>query len=454
MGGCFSYLKAPRKNPLPGDPGDARIRAVVPMHGSFDMLFSLYPNGLLKFFWTTALLTAGYMGNFSGLLMNVLYTAINQELTGLQKLYAVLNVLLKMTSIITKVSDRLAYIYGIVMERRKAEVEYARQYLKVRSARYWCDQEYDGVVEHPITAPILILAGWNDDLFNPNEGLMAYQYAEGPKRIIMTSHGHLGCYPGPYPVPAMGSPDGPYLMKQVDMWFDRFLKGVNNGVDTGPPVTFYKGGAPTNFAQAAAYPMPGTGQVSYYLGGMGTLRTSKPVVSSGSDFLMNIGITGSLSLFYFQDAPQLMGGQTMDIPCRVDLGKIPLTETGFTSGALKQDTTIMGVPRFEAFYKSSSDCTQLVPWLYEVTPDGKETLVSRGWFEGYNKKPGTLMSTNGPVEMQACYHRFKAGSRIRLKVGTADLISCWPHWAPDFIHLQRRAGAASRVILPVVPNMD
>lgn len=43
MGGVHSFLIAPRQNPGPGDPGDPRVRAVVPMHGGADLLCSIYP---------------------------------------------------------------------------------------------------------------------------------------------------------------------------------------------------------------------------------------------------------------------------------------------------------------------------------------------------------------------------------------------------------------------------
>ncbi len=464
MGGCFSYLMAPRKDPRPGDPGDERIRAVVPMHGSFDLQFSLYPNDVLKFFWVTSLMATTYMGELSGFMMNMLAISMDERSDGWQKMYAVIDAVWKLVPPITSVNDDLPYVYGIAMQRRMEDEEFARSWLKQRSARYWCDEEYDGVVEHPITAPILILAGWNDDLFYANEGLMAYEYTEAPRRIIITNHGHLGCYPGPYPVEGLGSPESAWVMEQVDRWFDRYLKGVDNGVEDEAPVAFYRDRAPEDYGEAGAYPLPDTEQVSLYLGGRGAngcgrLTAAAPAASFGYDFMVNIGITGSLSLFYFQDAPQLMGGEAMDIPYRMELLELPFTETGYLSEPLEGDITIMGPPLFEPYYQSSSVFGQLIPWIYEVTPDGEEILVSRGFYEGHNHeglddagKVWKLMSPQAPVEMQACYHRFPAGSRIKLEVATADLISCWPHWGFSFIFLQRRADAASRIILPVVPN--
>jgi putative CocE/NonD family hydrolase len=458
MGGCFSYLIAPREDPRPGDPGDPRVRTVVPMHGSFDLLFSLYPNDTLKFFWATALLATSYMGNLSGFMMKILSLSMDENSGGWQKMYAIIGALWDLMPPVNNVTTELPYIYGIVSQRRYDEEEYARAFFKRRSARYWCDEEYDGVVEHPFIVPMLILAGWNDDLFFANEGLMAYSSAEAPKRIIITNHGHLGCYPGPYPGGIEGSPESAWVMEQVDMWFDHYLKGIENGIDEGPGVFFCHGGDPTDFEEAATYPLPGTDGVSLYLGrdegGAGSLDASEPRGSSQPDFLLNIGITGSLSLFYFQDAPQLMGGEVMDIPRRIKFFEIPFTERGYISEPLTGDVTIMGPPSLKMYYQGSAPFIQLIPWLYEVAPDGTETLVSRGFYEGRNYENPWSMKDTGekPVEMQACYHRFAAGSRIKLEISTADLITCWPVWNFGFILLHHAEGAASRLILPVVPD--
>ncbi len=464
MGGCFSYLMAPRKDPRPGDPGDERIRAVIPMHGSFDLQFSLYPNDVLKFFWVSGLLATTYMGELSGFMLNMLAISMDERSDGWHKLYAIIGAMWKLIPPITSCSDDLPYVYGIAMQRRVEDEGFARDWLKRRSARYWCDEEYDGVVEHPITAPILILAGWNDDLFYANEGLMAYEYTQAPRRIIITNHGHLGCYPGPYPVEGLGSPESAWVMEQVDRWFDRYLKGVENGVEDEAPVAFYRDRTPGDYGEAEAYPVPGTERLSLYAGGAGAngcggLSTVEPGTSFGWDLLVNTGLTGSVSLPYFQDAPQLMGGEVMDMPRRLELLELPFTEIGYLSEPLQEDVTILGPPLFEPYYQSSSVFAQLIPWLYEVTPDGEEILISRGYYEGHNYegladagKVWDLMSPQSPMEMQAAYHRFQAGSRIKLEIATADLVTCWPHFGFSFIMLQRRAGAASRVILPVVPN--
>ncbi len=458
MGGCFSYLMSERKDPRPGDPGDPRIRAAVPMHGSFDLTFSLLPNGAGKMLWGAMLVGVTYLGDITGFMVSLMNLVLDSRMDGMQKLQAFLGYLWRLIPPVTTFDPDMLFILGTMFERRTGDYEFCRQYFKVRSARYWCDEEYEGAVEHPILTPTLILAGWNDDLFFANEGLMAYSHIQAPKKIIITNHGHMGCYPGPYPVEGIsGSPESAWVREQVDRWFDRFLKGVENGVDREPPVVFYRHTDPSRFGCAPSFPLPGTREMSLYLGGagrdgQGTLERAIPGPGDKWDFMVNIGLTGSVSLLYYQDAPELMGGEAMDIPTRIKLMEIPFTEVSYLSRPLQRDLTVMGVPRFQFFYRASGEFTQLIPWLYEVTPEGKEILVSRGFYEGYGYRPWTNTGTGAPLEMQACYHRFSAGSRIKLVVSTADLLSCWPCWGLNFIFLLRSRENPSRVILPVVPS--
>jgi putative CocE/NonD family hydrolase len=458
MGGCFSYMIAPRKNPREGDPCDPRVRAVVPMHGSFDLTFSLYPNDTVKFLWATLLFSMSYMGNFVGFFMDMLALSADERMDGMEKMYAIIDAMWDLIPPLTEVTEDLPYIYWTAIERRIEEKEEALQLFKIRSARYWCDEEYDGVVEHPISAPILILAGWNDDLFYANEGLMAFNHTEAPKRIIVTNHGHAGCYPGPYPAGIPVSEESQWIMDQVDAWFDRYLKGMENGVEVEPRVAFYRDRDPDNFGMADDYPLPGTQEVSLYMGdgsgGKADLSTEAGGWFSWPDIMFNIGLSGSISLPYFNDAGSLMGGgEPMDYPTRIKLIEVPFTECSFITDPLAEDMTIMGPPLLELYYQSLRPFAQMIPFLYEVTPEGEEILISRGYFEGYNESTWTLTDTKDRrIEMQANYHRFPAGSRIKLDFTTADLPMAWPCWEFNAILLHHNSNAPSRIILPVVPN--
>ena len=142
----------------------------------------------------------------------------------------------------------------------------------------------------------------------------------------------------------------------------------------------------------------------------------------------------------------------MQIPSRIELLEIPFTECSFMSDPLTTDIAIMGPPMLELYYQSQQRFAQINPFLYEVTPEGEEVLVSRGFYEGQKLEAWEMVNTaEQPIEMQACYHRFPAGSRIKLELATADLVMTWPIWGFNLILLQHSNQAPSRIILPVIP---
>jgi putative CocE/NonD family hydrolase len=455
MGGVHSYLIAPRKDPRPGDPGDARVRTAVPMHGGADLLYSILPNNAPNLMVGGVILGASYFQNIISFALRAVNLVARPDMDGWDKAMALLQNLSRFAQQpINWVDPNVAWAVGVFMQRDMPQYEAAKHYIEERSARYWCDETYDGVVENPITIPMLIITGWNDDAFYPNQGLRILSTCmEAPGRMIITNHGHLAGFGDNFYLDVPGNAEYDWVDSQISDWFDHYLKGIDNGADKQARVSFYRDRDPEHFGEASDYPLPGTRQTSYYLGA-GQLSTRRPNgKNSQPDFLLNVGVTGSLSLVYYQDVPQLIGLDAWQIPKKLDFCDIPFTEQVYLSDPLKQDLTIMGPPGVEVYYQSSQPFTQLNPSLYEVSADGMETLISRGAYEGYNPEVWSMNNTAAnPVEMQACYHRFPAGSRIKLEMATADLIDIWPNLGLGFINLFHSKDMASRLILPVVPN--
>ena len=79
-----------------------------------------------------------------------------------------------------------------------------------------------------IRVPVLMMQGRRDFAFDLEQAIAAFRRLQGPKRLYFGNFGHT---PSPKP-PA----EIPYAMTQARMWFDRFLKGALNGIDTRPRV--------------------------------------------------------------------------------------------------------------------------------------------------------------------------------------------------------------------------
>ena len=95
-----------------------------------------------------------------------------------------------------------------------------------------------------IRIPVFLGQGRRDFAFDIDQALDAYRALPGPKRLYIGDFGHA---------PSANPPEEPpYLMAEVKLWFDRFLKGEPNGIDTRPPVELA--------------PLPWTGKTVAYAG--------------------------------------------------------------------------------------------------------------------------------------------------------------------------------------------
>lgn len=456
MGGVHSFLIAPRLNPRPGDPGDPRVRAVVPMHGGADLLTSIYPNGAVKFFWANDLLSGAYTGSLTGAIIHIFTVLTDPALNGWQKLSYALGVIASWQGgLFNNVTPELARVFAIAAQRQVASEDEAKTFLEKRSVTWWCDKEPDGTVEHPITVPTLIVTGWKDDLFIPNEGLGVFNsMIAAPHRIIIDNHGHMGGMDSPVNIGQPPDPEKEWVDQEAFNWFDHFLKGVNNGAERELAVTYYRDWGPTRYATSSQWPPHGTRDIPYYLGGstgfrQGTLST-QPSTSATPDLLVNTGFSGSISLPYINDVTSMVGGQDLQIPEKIDLIDMPFQHYSYDTSPVTSDTLIEGTPRLVLTYQSSNEFTQLIPRLYDVAPDGTKTLICRGWYEGQDKNTWTRITTAGaPIEMVACSHMVKAGDRIELELQTSDMIQTWPLWGLSFINLFHDNPSPSCVILPI-----
>ncbi len=121
-----------------------------------------------------------------------------------------------------------------------------------------------------VTTPIFMLQGRRDFAFGIDQAIAVYTHAGGPKRLYIGDHGHA---PSSFP-----APDTDYSMTETRMWFDRYLKGMPNGIDTKPPVEV----APNPWkGQAVSYPgLPPTKSTSFAAPGKTTISANGLVIRS------------------------------------------------------------------------------------------------------------------------------------------------------------------------------
>jgi predicted acyl esterase len=131
-----------------------------------------------------------------------------------------------------------------------------------------------------ITTPSFLFQGRRDFAFDIDQAAAAYRQLAGPKRLYVGDFGHA---PSTFPGPDVGA-----LLGQGLRWYDRFLKGIPNGVDTEKPVEVapdpWRGRAVTYAGLPKTKPLMLTSRTRATLAARGKVVRQWPVPKTGEQF--------------------------------------------------------------------------------------------------------------------------------------------------------------------------
>lgn len=163
---------------------DDRVDAINPRITWNDLMYSMAPNGVIKSGWMTALLEAGEEGlSPSG-----------------------------------QLDPRLTQYYEEAIETNEVPDGMA-EFSEERSFAH----NHDG-----FDTPTFIFQGWDDDLFNPNEGAWTYETLQElgvPSRICFYGGGHI-LYGGG----GVSASEKAYMDDLAMAWLDRHLRGADDTI--------------------------------------------------------------------------------------------------------------------------------------------------------------------------------------------------------------------------------
>jgi alpha-beta hydrolase superfamily lysophospholipase len=146
-----------------------------------------------------------------------------------------------------------------------------------------------------ITTPTFLLQGRTDYAFDIDQATAAFRALPVAKRLYI---GDLGHAPAKNP-----AAEQPYYLGECVQWFDRFLKGIPNGIDLRPPVEV--AADPWTGKTASFAGLPPTTSLTIPFKGKSTMRgdtkivrTSKVAIASGETFgapVVRATVSGSFS---------------------------------------------------------------------------------------------------------------------------------------------------------------
>ena len=317
---------------------------------------------------------------------------------------------------------------------------------------YWRGGSVRDVPER-IRCPAFLIGGWRDGY--PNPPLRLFQALDVPCKVLIGPWDHA------LPDAAIPGPRIDYL-HEVVRWLDHWCKGQETGIMDEPPVVVYmqhyqspapdRLDTPGAWRAEAAWPPPGAGEQTLYLGRGGALEAGRSLVQNTPagadtfDYDPTVGLTGGL---WSGGVPfGLAGDQRPD----------EALSLVYTSDPLAEAVHILGWPRAVLHVSSTAPVIGFAVSLNDVAPDGTSHLVTKGMLNATRREsfrepkpltPGEIYELD--IQLDCTAWVFAPGHRIRLSIASADWPNVWPtpqaatnqvYWDPEH---------PSRLILPVVP---
>ncbi|MFJ8535396.1 CocE/NonD family hydrolase [Streptomyces sp. NPDC093591] len=260
---------------------------------------------------------------------------------------------------------------------------------KKRSAATYVDQLNDN------GAAVMMANAWGDTIFPPNQYADFYEKLTGPKRLEFR--------PGDHATAEMtglfGLPND--VWTDTERWFDRYLKGEDNGIDRELPVRL-KSRSTGGYEGYPDWKSVGATNKKIALAGTTTIHTN---VNSGADggvvFLSNIL------------------DQVAQLPPVASIPLIPRLWAGvWQSEKYATAQRVRGTAKLHTTVTPTKESGTLVAYLYDVGPLGLGKLVSNAPYTFHGRTPGKPFTVD--LELYSTAYDVPAGHRLALVVDTVD----------------------------------
>jgi putative CocE/NonD family hydrolase len=293
-----------------------------------------------------------------------------------------------------------------------------------------------------IECPTMIIAGWADGY--RNNTFRTFESLTCPKRMIIGPWSHAStdtCLPGP----------NHDLIPEHLKWWDHWLKGIDNGVESEPPIMVY--------VQRSTLPAPDRAEVrgawryeptwpAERLAPT-TLALAKAEADGDVDGPDRLEVRGDVGwTAWISCAGAMPWGQSADQ--RPD----EIHSLTYTWEPLEDELEIMGQARLSVRITSSAPVAYLSAKVCDVFPDGTSSMVTRGLLNLTSRdsredpsplEPGTTYDIE--LELEAMSWVFEAGHRIRLDLAGSDWPNAWSPPEPVTLTIER---ATATLELPVL----
>ncbi|MEO1110137.1 MAG: CocE/NonD family hydrolase [Pseudomonadota bacterium] len=276
-----------------------------------------------------------------------------------------------------------------------------------------------------IQIPVYAISGWTDCW--PNTVMRLMKNLNVPRKGLIGPWSHL------FPDRALPGP-GVNFLDEMLRWFDRWLKGDENGVETEPMLTLYRqqevstdpchATRPGIWLDAQTWPDATVSQTTKWL---------------GQDGLKEAPAEGTVSI----RSPQSLGmlsGDYMPLTDDPTLAQMPgdqRTEDAeslcFDTDALTDPLDIIGTSTIDFEVSSDAGSGLVAVRLCDVDENGASTLITYGVVNLAQREGRELCADVAPgtkyrirYDLNDIAHRVVAGHKLRVAVSNAMWPMAWP----------------------------
>jgi len=229
-----------------------------------------------------------------------------------------------------------------------------------------------------VKVPVLGIAGWYDDARGTirNFSVMDTIVGHPPLRIVMDPGAHKG-------VDYVNGDFGPQARldhRALQLrWFDRWLKGIENGVDTEPTLDLFIMGDDA-WRKESEWPLARTVWTDFYLHsggaantttGDGTLDTTAPGNEPTDTYAYDPG----------DPTPYLVDARELELNLNEDYAQVHAVRRdvlAYTTASFEQDTEITGPMSATLWAATDARDTDWNVMLLHVYPDGRALRIQDG----------------------------------------------------------------------------
>ncbi|MFE9933328.1 CocE/NonD family hydrolase [Streptomyces sp. NPDC005533] len=331
---------------------DPRVKAVVAMSGWADLIESIY-SGRTQHLQAAGMLgAAGYLTGRPG----------------------------------PELQSILGDFLGSRLDREQQMIEWGRK----RSAA----EQVDRINANG--AAVMLGNAWGDTIFPPNQYAKFYERLTGPKRLEFRPGDHATAEG----TGLLGLPNDTWT--NAHRWFDRYLKGERNGVDSEAPVQI-KSRSDDGYEGYADWKSVGSG------------GTERLALSDSEHLFANVDSGANGGIIFLSSILD----QFVKAP---PTASIPLLPRAFAavwqSERYDSPRRVRGTAALHTTVTPTKADGTFVAYLYDVGPLGIGKLVSNAPYTFHDRTPGRAFGVD--LDLFSTAYDVPAGHRLALVVDTVD----------------------------------